>query len=370
MPKYLNSKIFILGLISLGLFFGLVLLETSVFDNLNNNSNTNSTESNTGDLNTALFYNPFTLEEGTFRVTKLNHTIDSPSILCHKDRILFCVGVKDQLGIPIKDVSLTLIASCFIWPYYEGDEPDREYLVVNESSRLFVTNTTGIAEIVLNYDQETWRRGVDSFFLVESSLIENKLAVSEIFRLNYLAIRTQRSTNSTGGLDILNQVENSNLIEEVLKKAPPNENEYLAILNGSMGWGGLEATIINSTTINGLEQRVKPSDWNYFQEFTYNGWVMDFSNANLTRSDIESTWNSTYNQSMYFDSWLSSESLSTINISEGWLILQKMEYERFSGPLNGDMIVCRQVVILDNFGQIQRIPFDIRFILDAVFELG
>ncbi|MFX0208307.1 MAG: hypothetical protein ACFFDT_20150 [Candidatus Hodarchaeota archaeon] len=343
------SRIVVFSSIIVGSLLGLVLLLEFSPEIISFEPEEARNDESDIDLITAQLFNPYTLDNGSLYVKKLNQTIDSPAIFCHNDRIEFCIGLRSKDGIPIEGIAFTLKMNVLLSKYL----PIKEIILIEETNKLFITNSTGIARTELNYDQETWR-GVDGIFIAESSEIVDQTAISSVFRLNYLKISLNRNTNSTNGLNILNEVENSNLLEKGAFIASPEENDYLAILNGSKTWPWeFESILINTSTINSLQNLIKPSNSAYYQRFIYIGWTLSLSKTNLTFNDIETIWKTVFNQKMdhyYFQ--LSSGSLSAVNIIEGWLILQKMKWARVTGNLGGDFISTKQIVILDNLGQI------------------
>ena len=51
--------------------------------------------------------------------------------------------------------------------------------------------------------------------------------------------------------------------------------------------------------------------------------------------------------------WLMSGDLANLTFTPGWIILQGIEYDRVSGPLNADWVEVKQIVVLSSTGQIQ-----------------
>ena len=229
--------------------------------------------------------------------------------------------------------------------------------LINSSERTFITNSTGIAEVQLTYQQDFWPLSFGRFLFIVSTN-DNTSAQSTYFQANYQKISYQRYSNTTNGFRIFHSVENSNLIEEIVSLFP-SENNFTIWKDLK---SGLEITIINTSVLLNLSQRNVNPDLIYDFKFLYLGWVFQIPGDLLTTSQIGEIWFQ-YMSTVFFTDetfrskgpekeWLKSGKFPTLNSSSVWFILQGVKFHRFSSPVNGEFIDTRQVLILDSNEQI------------------
>jgi hypothetical protein len=322
-----------------------------------------SEEPNKFDTSTAFFSDPLTNTMDTIHFRKLNHS-EYPYILFDQDSYEILIKVHDTQGMPGNNLSLNLYFQTI-----EGWYMSKREMLINESSWQLVTNTSGIATIVLIYNQSWSLVCGKGYFGVTSSHLINRTGNSRYIQFNFFNKRISRNTNAFQGLTMIDQVENTSLIEESIRQQPDN-NDFLfwqqnpvkgldnIMINGTT-IKGLTTVIINGTTLSKLIQQTSGVH-NYYLSFTYLAWALKLPSDNVLYSAVTAAWNNYVKESLSgitnrFDSSgrISSGSFPNNTITEGWLILQVVGYSRQSGPLNGERIYTWQLVLLDGTGQLR-----------------
>ncbi|UCE12370.1 MAG: hypothetical protein JSV04_09220, partial [Candidatus Heimdallarchaeota archaeon] len=199
-------------------------------------------EPNSFDPTTAFFSDPLTNAMDTIHFRKLNHS-EFPYILFDQDSYEILVKVHDTQGTPGNNLSLNLYFQTI-----EGWYMSKKVMLINESSRQLVTNTSGIATIALIHNQSWSLVCGKGYFEVTSSHLMNRTGTSPHIQFNFFNKHLSRNTNASQGLTMIDHVENTSLVEESIRQQPDN-NDFLIWQQSQDYKGGLTTVIINGTTL-------------------------------------------------------------------------------------------------------------------------
>lgn len=259
--------------------------------------------------NESFFFNPENGHKNSFYINSTEFH--------NKSKHKIIIGLQDKqefLGI---NISLNLNVRLI------GLENDFNLILVNASSNLFVTNSSGIAEYIFTYNQEMFKnnRLLASYgyghIQIYSPEINNLVVESKVCTFTYRKIQITRETNATNGITAISHCEN------------------------------LNCSKINISSLS--EQYASTIEGNFGNIFVYTSYAYFLDIENLTEDSIEALWMSGIKIPLYLDKWdYESSNISSINIPQGWLIVQYFTGEKIFAPLDQEGIIIYQIVILDH----------------------
>ncbi|UCG00657.1 MAG: hypothetical protein JSW11_13685 [Candidatus Heimdallarchaeota archaeon] len=284
----------------------------------------------------AELYNP--ISNQTERLRIVNHN-DSGKSFYHQNEIEILVGLRDTKGNPGVNYSLLLKV---VYTFYGETESEN---ISDKLGILLVTNDSGIAQSTFAYDQYTWPHGVNTegYFEISSNKIPNSIAISSIFTFTYYHSQISRNSTSEGGVEVIYNFENRSLYEEAISLG----NDSNDFVDWTKTYGEYYPPIINAARINTHSRLVGAP----YIEFMYKAWAFYFDPLNLSYQQIRATWKEYIKVGLNDfseDDWLSTGSLSRVNVSSGWLILQYMYESYFVNGLEGGIDWWYQIAILDD----------------------
>jgi hypothetical protein len=294
------------------------------------------------DLNTASFYNPLTNTSDNFYVRNLNA---SGSVFLHENQMEIIVGLRDGKGYPGIAYNLTLRV---IYTWF--DQWTEEINLTERLGVTMTTNTSGLAHLIVTYNQYSWPRSylsTEGFLEITSPQLNNTVGTSKEWFFRYYYKKIVRNTTAEGGLAAIDYIENSNLIEEAISMGG-EENRYI---NWTKRYYDITRVIINRSTIQYYtEYHGKPRI-----KITYLAWAIPCDGLNLTYPSIKNEWR-TYNGSKYAlsnineeylgNEWLITEPITQVNITAGWLIMQQIKIDAFNMALDAWGVTVYQISLV------------------------
>ncbi len=295
------------------------------------------------DLNTASFYNPKTNTSEHIHVKNLN---SSGSFFRHEDQMEIIAGLRDAQGRPGIFINLTL-GIIYSW-FSQWSE---EFNLTKKLGLSVTTNASGIAYLLITYNQWSWPKsmaGTWGSLELSSCYLNNTIGRSKEFSFHFYDKKVLRNTTAEGGLAAIENLENSNLIEEARSLAG-TENSYVDWTIPS--YGGVTRAIINTTSIKYYtEYRGQPRI-----SIIYIAWAVPFEEMNYTYLSIRSDWTKyigTGLNGILEDglspsySWLTTGPLAEANITAGWVIFQKIMIDSFSMALDAWGVTVYQISLI------------------------
>jgi hypothetical protein len=284
----------------------------------------------------AEFYNPVCNQ--TERVWIVNYN-DSGRSFYHQNKIKILVGLRDTKGNPGVNYSLVLKV---VYTFYSETEFRN---LTDKLGLLLVTNDSGIAQCTFSYDQYTWPHGVNTegFFEISCNEVPNATATSSLITFTYKHSCISRNSTSKGGIEAINNYEQKNLFAEAISLGN-DSNEFL---DWTEIYEEYELPLISAVRIKSHSQ-LKGSP---YIEFIYKAWALYFDPLNLSSQQIRAKWTEYIKVGLddfSEEAWLSTGSLSRVNASKGWLILQYMYEDTYTSGLEAEINWWYQIAILDD----------------------
>jgi hypothetical protein len=275
------------------------------------------------------FYHPTTNEKGSFKVIKLNNT-NQP--INHLQFLKFSVKVQSEKNISGENIPLSL-SFRFVFGYYHTES----HVLIHNSSTTFITNASGVAETILQYDKDIWpdpRGWTEVQFEVTSPKVNNT-AVSQAFRIQYYGKEISRKSNSTNGLSVLTVFEQTTSLETLATIGNQSENDYY-------NWSApFRVPLINTSVLLTREQ-----SQSLYSVFTYTANIMNIETTNISLEQIKLLWEEFYWYVPSINEWYTTGPLPERDYHGKWLIFQRIKDEEFSGILGGSILGIRQIAIV------------------------
>ncbi|MHA2109644.1 MAG: hypothetical protein ACW99R_18195, partial [Candidatus Hodarchaeales archaeon] len=148
------------------------------------------------DLTTASFYNPITNASDSIYVRNLNY---SGSVFHHNDQMEIQAGLRDGKGRPGISINITMRV---IYTGYDKTNTQAKNLTQTLGIRL-TTNTSGLAHLILTYNQYSWPKSSLSawgYLEIMSPNLNMTKGTSQGFSFRYYRKRVVRNTTQAGGI--------------------------------------------------------------------------------------------------------------------------------------------------------------------------